>query len=146
MKTQNLAILTIALLLMFCVSNVVASESTAAIEVDTSENEAIEPNSQATNSISVAIIDFESQAPGNDQLGTQLSDILTARLSIYDQFRLVERKKLDDLLKEQELNLTGMVDSVDAVKVGKLIGAKILIFGRAFAVDRDLYIGKNRRN
>ncbi|MBN2589279.1 MAG: hypothetical protein JXA96_05430 [Sedimentisphaerales bacterium] len=118
-------------------SNVVASESSAVIET---ESEAIEPNSQATNSISVAIIDFESQAPGNDQLGTQLSDILTARLSIYDQFRLVERKKLEDLLKEHQLNLTGMVNTTDAVKAGKLIGAKIMIFGRAFAVDRDLYI------
>jgi hypothetical protein len=61
-------------------------------------------------------------------------------LSIYDQFKLVERKKLEDLLKEHQLNLTGMVNTSDAVKAGKLIGAKILIFGRAFAVDRDLYI------
>ncbi len=118
-------------------SNVIASESPASIKI---ESEATDPNTQATNSISVAIIDFESQAPGNDQLGTQLSDILTARLSIYDQFRLVERKKLEDLLKEHQLNLTGMVDTPDAVKAGKLIGAKIMIFGRAFAVDRDLYI------
>ncbi len=69
-----------------------------------------------------------------------MSDILTARLSIYDQFQLVERKKLEDLLKEHQLNLTGMVDTTDAIKAGKLIGARILIFGRAFAVDRDLYI------
>lgn len=91
-------------------------------------------------SITVAIIDFESNAPGNPELGQQLGDILTARLSIYDQFQLVERKKLEDLLKEHQLNLTGMVDTHQATKVGKMLGAKIMIFGRAFPVDKDLYL------
>jgi cell division septum initiation protein DivIVA len=91
-------------------------------------------------SISVAIIDFESKAPGNPELGQQLGDILTARMSIYDQFQLVERKKLEELLKEHQLNLTGMVDTSQAIKVGKMLGAKIMVFGRAFPVDKDLYI------
>lgn len=91
-------------------------------------------------SITVAIIDFESKAPGNPELGQQLGDILTARMSIYGQFQLVERKKLEELLKEHQLNLTGMVETNQAIKVGKLLGAKIMVFGRAFPVDKDLYI------
>lgn len=94
----------------------------------------------AVDTITVAIIDFESKAPGNPDLGQQLSDILTARLSIYDQFRLVERQKLQELLKEQQLNLSGMVDSRQAVKIGKMLGARIMVFGRAFIVDSDLYL------
>lgn len=90
--------------------------------------------------ISVAIIDFESKAPGNPELGSQISDILTARLSIYDQFRLVERRRLEDLLKEHQLNLTGMVETTDAIKAGKLAGARIMIFGRAFPVGKDMYL------
>ena len=92
------------------------------------------------SSITVAIIDFESKAPGNPELGKQIGDILTARMSIYDQFRLVERQKLGDLLKEHQLNLTGMVDTSQATKAGKMLGAKIMVFGRAFTVDNDLYI------
>lgn len=95
---------------------------------------------KTVSSITVAIIEFESQAPGNPDLGRQLGDILTARLSIYDHFQLVERKKLEDLLKEQQLTLTGIVDTSQAIKVGKMAGARIMVFGRAFAVDRDLYI------
>ena len=95
---------------------------------------------ETVNSVTVAIIDFESQSPGNTELGQQLSDILTARLSIYDQFRLVERKKLADLLQEHQLSLTGMVETDQVVKVGKMLGARIMIFGRAFTIDRDLYI------
>jgi hypothetical protein len=102
------------------------------------EKPAAEPN--CVTSVTIAIMDFESAAPGNPELGTQISDIVTARLSIYDQFRLVERKKLEELLKEHQLNLTGMVDTNQAVKVGKLAGARIMIFGRAFPVDKDLYL------
>jgi len=101
------------------------------------EQSAAESNSVA--SVTVAIIDFESKAPGNPELGSQVSDILTARLSIYDQFQLVERKKLEKLLKEHEMNLTGMVETGQAVKVGRMIGARLMIFGRAFTVDKDLY-------
>jgi hypothetical protein len=90
--------------------------------------------------ITVAIMDFESKAPGNPDLGEQLGDILTARLSIQDQFRLVERKKLQDAIKELQVNLSGLAENDQAVKVGKILGAKILIFGRAFPVDKDLYI------
>ncbi len=77
---------------------------------------AAEPN-QATSpekvveSIPVAIFDFESKAPGNPDLGQQLGDILTARLSTYDQFTLVERKRLQDVLAEMQLNLSGMVEN-----------------------------------
>jgi len=97
------------------------------------------PETNSVTSITVAIMDFESKAPGNPDLGSQVSDILTARLSVYDQFQLVERKKLEKLLKEHEINLTGMVETNQAVKVGKMLGARIMIFGRAFPVDKDLY-------
>ncbi|MEJ2646893.1 MAG: CsgG/HfaB family protein [Sedimentisphaerales bacterium] len=143
MKTLYSAILAITLLLTLCIPNARATSGIGQAKI-TEEPAAIGEKPAAEKQepvkVSVAIIDFESQAPGNPELGTQLSDILTARLSIYDQFQLVERKKLEDLLREHELNLTGMVDTPDAITAGKLIGAKILIFGRAFAVDRDLYI------
>ena len=143
MKTLYSAILAITLLLTLCIPNARATSGIGQAKI-TEEPAAIGEKPAAEKQepvkVSVAIIDFESQAPGNPEFGTQLSDILTARLSIYDQFQLVERKKLEDLLREHELNLTGMVDTPDAITAGKLIGAKILIFGRAFAVDRDLYI------
>ncbi len=94
----------------------------------------------AVSAVTVAIMDFESKAPGNPDLGVQLGDILTARLSIQDQFRLVERQKLQDTIKELQVNLSGLAENDQAVKVGKILGARILIFGRAFPVDKDLYI------
>jgi len=95
---------------------------------------------KVVESMPVAIFDFESKAPGNPDLGQQLGDILTGRLSVYDRFTLVERKRLQDVLTESQLNLSGAIEDDRAIKVGKLVGARILVFGRAFAVDRDLYI------
>jgi hypothetical protein len=103
------------------------------------EANSIESDANFVTNVTVAIMDFESKAPGNPSLGSQIGDILTARLSIYDQFQLVERKKLEELLKEHEMNLSGMVDTSEAVKVGRMLGARIMIFGRAFTVDKDLY-------
>jgi hypothetical protein len=138
MKTSyTLIILAVVFLLPVCIVNAQEPNS-----VTTSADNPVKSNEDVkiVNSITIAIIDFESQAPGNTELGQQLSDILTARLSIYDQYRLVERKKLEDLLKEHQLSLTGMVETSQAVQVGKMLGARIMIFGRAFTVERDLYI------
>jgi hypothetical protein len=95
---------------------------------------------QTAKPVTVAIIDFESKAPGNPDLGKQLGDILTARLSIYDQFQLVDRRNMEDLLKEHQLSLSGLTDTGQVIQVGKVVGAKIMIFGSVFAVEKELYI------
>lgn len=138
MKTSFFStILAITLLLPTCYLN--GQEPNQPEQTENKQQETAE-DIKSVSSITVAIIDFESQAPGNPDLGRQLSDIITARLSIYNQFGLVERKKLEDLLKEHQLSLTGMVETGQAVKVGKMLGARIMIFGRIFTVDRELYI------
>ncbi|MBN2180610.1 MAG: hypothetical protein JW715_01755 [Sedimentisphaerales bacterium] len=138
MKASFISI-SLVVFLLLSVSILDAQEPNSASPAENNRAEST-ADVNTVNSVTVAIIDFESQAPGNPDLGRQLGDILTARLSIYDRFQLVERKKLDDLLKEHQLSLAGMVETDQAVKVGKMLGARIMIFGRAFTVDRDLYI------
>jgi len=90
--------------------------------------------------LSVAVLDYEASAPGNPKLGTQMADILTARLSVEDSFDLVERDKLAKILEEQKLKLVGLVDQNKAAEVGKLVGAKLLVMGKAFVMDNKLMI------
>src|SRR5689334_17065353 len=66
--------------------------------------------------ISVAILEFEAKDPGNPDLGKQISETLTAVLSGEPGITLVERATLARTLQEQELNLTGLVDTDKAVK------------------------------
>ncbi|MFQ6116128.1 MAG: CsgG/HfaB family protein [bacterium] len=145
--TELLSIVTVTLLLPVCtvcaenIKQTSAAESTAAPRAFGRKQERrADSDIKTVDNITIAVTDFDSKAPGNPDLGQQLGAILTARLSIYDEFKLVERKKLRSLLKEHQLNLSGMVEANQATKVGKMLGAKIMVFGRAFTVDRDLYI------
>lgn len=93
-----------------------------------------------TAGVSVAVLDYDASSPGNPNLGTQIADILTARLSVEESLALVERSKLGEVLKEQKLKMVGLVDQTEAAKVGKLVGAKLLVMGKAFVMDKKLFI------
>jgi len=68
-------------------------------------------------------------APSRDM--KTAAEVLESRLLLavarHPAFRLVERKDLRQVLEEQKLSLTGAVNEADAVKVGKIVGARLLI-------------------
>ncbi|MCE5326642.1 MAG: CsgG/HfaB family protein [Planctomycetaceae bacterium] len=90
--------------------------------------------------ISMAILDYEVTFEGSGDMGRQIADVLTARLSVEDSFTLVERAKLGKVLTEQKLKLSGLVDQDQAAQVGKLTGAQLLVMGKAFKLDSKLMI------
>ena len=128
-------------ILMACVL-LAASAMAAAAEKPASETADNDksPGKAEPVRVTVAVLDYEGTLPGNKDLGTQIADILTARLSIEDSFDLVERAKLGKILEEQKLKLVGMIDQQQSAKVGKLLGAKLLVMGKIFAVDKKLMI------
>ena len=52
----------------------------------------------------------------------------------------MDRSTLARALQEHELNLTGLVAPDQATKIGKLIGARIIVTGRIFQLDSQLYL------
>lgn len=66
--------------------------------------------------------DFEALSVG-------LQDMLLTELAFNDQLRVVERGRIRDLLQELELDESGKVDASSAAEVGKLVGARYMIFG-----------------
>jgi TolB-like protein len=90
--------------------------------------------------VTVAVLDYEAASPGNPDLGSQIAEIMTARLSVEDGLDLVERAKLGQILKEQHLPLVGLADPQQAAQIGKLLGAKLLVMGKAFMMDSKLMI------
>ena len=90
--------------------------------------------------ITVAILNFDASTPGNPDLGKQITDVLTATLSGEEGFTLVDRASMMKTLAENGLNLTGLVNPDQAVKIGKLIGAKILVTGKVIPLDKQLFI------
>ena len=64
----------------------------------------------------------------------------TPTLSAEPNLILVERAELDKALGEQELGLSGTVTPESAAKIGQLTGAKVLVTGRVFKTDTELFI------
>ena len=78
----------------------------------------------------VAIMPFKLAAPGAAQnVGTGLPDMMVNALFNSGCFRVVERERLADIMKEQGMGLSGAGDESSFAQVGKMAGAQILIFG-----------------
>jgi Curli production assembly/transport component CsgG len=100
----------------------------------------VSTNSSSPNVLSIAVFDFESKDEAVRDLGPKVATLLNAYLSAEPNLMTVERSELDKALGEQELGLSGTVTPDSAAKVGQLTGAKVLVTGRVFKTDTELFI------
>lgn len=87
-----------------------------------------------------AIFPFEERGAGAKDYGAKVADILFAKLVAKPELFLVDRQDMKKTLDEHELNLSGMVSPDQAVQVGKLTGAKVLVTGSVIEADKTLYL------
>jgi len=90
--------------------------------------------------LTVAVFDFESKDEAVRDLGPKVATLVNAALSAEPSVITVERAELEKTLGEQELGLSGTVSSETAAKVGHLTGAKVLVTGRVFKVDKETMV------
>ena len=82
----------------------------------------------------VAVLPFESrdrQAASTD-MGKSVAELLNIALMESGNADMVERAELDAALNELQLSATGLTSKESQVKLGRFIGAKILITGSLF--------------
>ena len=65
---------------------------------------------------------------------------MNVNMSAEPNLVLVERAELEKALGEQELGLSGTISPESAAKVGQLTGAKVIITGRVFKTEAELFI------
>jgi len=90
--------------------------------------------------LTVAVFNFETKGEGVADLGEKIADLLTVFLSTEDGLQLVERAQIKKILEEMELGASGLVDSEKAARIGGMLGAQVLVTGRAFLVNEKLYL------
>src|SRR5438105_7511332 len=91
----------------------------------------------AQGKIRVAVWEFENHAGTNywysNQLGpaarNQIDNEFSENKLLSSKFSVVERDKLNLVLKEQGLATAGAVDPATAAKVGKILGVKYVVLG-----------------
>lgn len=79
----------------------------------------------------IAVLPFEVLTDRADikQFGIGTADSLTISLSQIAEFSMIDRGQINSVMKEYALQQSGFVDKKTTVKLGKLIGAQILITG-----------------
>jgi len=86
----------------------------------------------------VAVMDFNAYMMGDGgaavSLGKAISTMLVTEFSGREGIQVIERSQLNDLLREQDLNLSGRIAESDAIEVGKMLGAQYVIHGGATAI------------
>lgn len=69
-----------------------------------------------------------------------VTDLLVGAVSASGRIRVVDRERLDDLLREQQLTLKGLADKGNSAVIGRLLGADRIVTGRLFIRDDHIRI------
>jgi TolB-like protein len=87
----------------------------------------------------LAVLHFHNGAFGNsaqyEALSKGISDLLITDLAANKGIRLVERDRIEELLREQDLAQTPRIDNATAARLGRTLGARHMIKG-SFVVDQ----------
>jgi curli biogenesis system outer membrane secretion channel CsgG len=95
----------------------------------------------------VAILEFKNKTEGYAwawyRAGEAAQDMLVTELVKKGNFRVMERERLEAIMQEKNLQLSGDIDPKTAVKLGKMIGVEYLIAGAVTELgvaDRDVNV------
>lgn len=89
----------------------------------------------------VVVLPFDNNSIGAgardfDGLGKGVQDFLITDLAGNPAVRLVDRSRIETVLKEQELAAGGRIDAETAVRIGKILGAQYAVVGGFLADGR----------
>jgi curli biogenesis system outer membrane secretion channel CsgG len=68
-----------------------------------------------------------------------VSDLLTNKLVQRGTYSIIERRRIDAILQEQGLGVSGLVDPTTAAQIGKILGVRYVLIGSItrFNLSRD---------
>ncbi|MDX2441462.1 MAG: CsgG/HfaB family protein, partial [Desulfobacterales bacterium] len=79
----------------------------------------------------IAVMEFKSLNPGtkNTSLGSMIAEMFTTEVVNNNSFKIVEREQLNKVLGELQIGQSGVLDTTNAQKLGKILGAGAIIAG-----------------
>lgn len=76
----------------------------------------------------IAVMDLDAKGVSKDE-AEAVADFLRTDLLNTDKFTVIERSRMQDILKEQQLSLSGLTETEKAAKLGKLLNCKFILVG-----------------
>ncbi len=87
----------------------------------------------------LGVAEFKNEATGTywwkRGVGRELASMLSNELANTDEFRVVERSKLESVLREQDLAADGRIKAGTGAKIGMVTGAEYLVLGTVTAFE-----------
>ena len=92
--------------------------------------------------VPLALISFENMDEKNehDYLAGLISAVLREDLSKTDGLVLLDRRRMNNLLEEQKLQLSGFFEESDAVEAGKMLGSDYLAGGNFVVIGTEVLL------
>jgi len=99
------------------------------------------PLVHAGGKLRVAVVQFENKSTWHwwgNRLGEAAADVFVTDLMESGRFTLIEREKVNAVLAEQNFGASGRVSAATAAKIGKMIGAELILTGSVsqFSISR----------
>lgn len=86
----------------------------------------------------VAIYGFEVIGRSGDQYAKFATEKLTHQLVSNGSLMVIERSRIDQILKEQSLSMTGVIDAGKAAQIGKILSVDAVIIGSIHVTEKDV--------
>ncbi len=132
----------LTLLLIIYSLSYFSSVSINAYAEESSISEAVKQFAQDKKRMRIAVLDFINTDEKKSRFDVFIADTIVSELSKYP-LTLLERKRLEALLKEHELSQSGVVDSEKAVKLGMLLPVDVIVSG-SYTTAQDKIIINGR--
>mgnify|MGYP001571161484 CR=1 FL=1 len=75
----------------------------------------------ASKKLTIGVVEFQNLSYKNTNMEKFLCEELTNQLFLTKKFNVIEKSQLNKVIEEQKLSLTQLVDTKNAVKIGKII-------------------------
>jgi len=102
-------------------------------------NQIVESLSQESKS-KIAVIEFSDLNGNITEFGMYLSEELITRLFLTRKFDVIERQLLNQVISEQKLGMTGLIDDESAIAIGKLLGVDAIVSGTITDLGKSLKV------
>lgn len=88
----------------------------------------------------VAVVRFDNNTGDEryEHLGRAMSSMMISDLSVIERIQLVERERIEEVMAELDLQVSGRVDPETAVELGMIVGAEYMVFGSFVTVDPEM--------
>ena len=96
---------------------------------------ALADSARRTDRRRVAVFGFASENGDKTRASAIVTERLTNEIAGSPNLQVIERSRLDEVLKEQKLGAGGVVDNVTVKRIGNILGADAVVTGTVIELD-----------